>query len=398
MNGDDIRGVAAEHYPYLISARRHLHQSPELSNEERETAAFIAHELRSFGLEPVERVGGGFGVAATLDTCRAGPTLAFVAHIDALPLDESNDLPFRSQRHGVMHACGHDANTAVLLAFAKAAAGAGEVLSGRLRFIFEPAEEMPPGGALKMIEAGCLDQVDAVFGLHQGPSDAGTLHLTPGPILASVDTFTITLLGRSGHAAEPEDAVDAIQIAGHAISALHHLVSRKVSPLDRAVLGVGTVNGGIKENVVADTVVLTGTVRTMNSAVRETLERQLRQVVRGVAETWGGDHRVHYEHGYPVLVNDAHMTAVARRAAELVLDPGTVVEGGWPPGMPADDFAEYLEHVPGAYAGLGVGTPGSTARPLIHSSAYLLDESGLWAGVAWYLSLALNFNELAAGA
>lgn len=390
----EIQRLATEQHEYLLATRRHLHQHPELSYEERETATFIAGELRSLGLEPSERVGGGFGVVATIQGGRPGSTLGFVADIDALPLHESNDLPFRSQTPGVMHACGHDANAAVLLAFAKALTGVRDILPGRVRFIFEPAEETPPGGALGLIEAGCLDGVDAVFGLHQGPSDAGLLHLTAGPILASVDNFSITLLGRAGHAAEPQDGIDAIQIAGQVISALHHLVSRRVSPKQQAVLGIGTISGGTRENVIADKVVMTGTVRTMDPGVRDTLEQYVRLVVKGVVEAWGGGHELEYEHGYPVLVNDPHMTEVARRAAQLVLEPSTVLTGGWPAGMPADDFARYLEQVPGAYAGLGAGTPGSLARPLIHNSDYLLDESGLSAGVAWYLSLAMHFDPL----
>lgn len=397
MDAAGINRLAARHHDYLVATRRHLHQHPELSNQERDTAAFIAAELAKLGLEPSERVGGGYGVVATLDGGRPGPTLGFVAHIDALPFTESNDLPFRSSTPGVMHACGHDANTAVLLAFAKALAEVRDRVPGRVRFIFEPAEETPPGGALGLIEAGCLDGVDAVFGLHQGPSDAGQLHLSPGPILASVDTFTISILGRAGHAAEPQEGIDAIQVAGQVITALHHLVSRRVSPKQRAVLGIGTVHGGIRENVVADEVTMTGTVRTMDAGVRQGLEDGMRRVVRGTAESWGADHRLQYAHGYPVLVNDPVMTDVARRAAELVLEPSTVVTGGWPPGMPADDFARYLEVVPGAYAGLGVGTPGSPARPIIHNSDYLLDESGLSAGVAWYLSLVLNFERLRSG-
>jgi len=391
-----IGRLAAEHRDYVVATRRHLHQHPELSNQERETAAFIVQELTALGLAPRERVGGGFGVTATLDGGRPGPTLAFVAHIDALPLEENNDLPFRSQTHGVMHACGHDANTAVLLAFAKALAGVREMVPGRARFIFEPAEETPPGGAMGMIEAGCLDEVDAVFGLHQGPSDAGRLHLTAGPILASVDTFSITVRGKAAHAAEPHDGVDTIQIAGQLITALHHLVSRRIPPLQPAVLGIGTVHGGVRENVIADTVVLTGTVRTMDPAVRETIEGQVRQLVQGLTEAWGSSHRLAYEHGYPVLVNDARMTDVARRAALLVLEPSAVVTGDWPSGMPSDDFARYLELVPGAYAGLGAGTPGSDARPLLHSSDYLMDESGLSNGVAWFLALVMNFEQLVA--
>lgn len=284
MDAQEIKRLAAEQHQYLLATRRHLHQHPELSYEERETASFIAAELRSLGLEPSERVGGGFGVIATLEGGRPGPTLGFVADIDALPLDETNDLPFRSQTRGVMHACGHDASTAVLLAFAKALNAVRDALPGHVRFIFEPAEETPPGGARGLIEAGCLDGVDAIFGLHQGPSDAGRLHLTAGPILASVDNFSITLLGRAGHAAEPQDGIDAIQIAGQVITALHHIVSRRVSPKQQAVLGIGTVSGGTRENVVADTVTLTGTVRSMDPVVREILEDQIRVVVKGVAE------------------------------------------------------------------------------------------------------------------
>ncbi len=394
MDAAEVNRLAAGHHAYLVATRRHLHQHPELSYEERETAAFIATQLREFGLAPSERVGGGFGVVATLDAGRPGPTLGFVAHIDALPFEESNDLPFRSRTPGVMHACGHDANTAILLAFAKALTAVGDKVPGRVRFIFEPAEETPPGGALALIEGGCLDGVDAVFGLHQGPSDAGLLHLTAGPILASVDTFTVSILGRSGHAAEPQEGIDAIQVAGQVITALHQLISRRVSPKQRAVLGIGTVHGGVRENVIADEVTMTGTVRTMDASLRQGLEDEMRRVVAGISESWGAGHRVDYAHGYPVLVNDPQMTDVARRAAELALEPGAVITGGWPPGMPADDFARYLELVPGAYAGLGVGTPGSAARPIIHNSDYLLDESGLSAGVAWFLSLVMNFDRL----
>lgn len=394
MNPQRIRDLAAEQQEYLVATRRHLHQHPELSYQERETAGFISRELHGFGLEPSEGVGGGFGVVATLQGGRPGSMLGFVADIDALPLDEHNDLPFRSRTPGVMHACGHDANTAVLLAFAKALTAVRDEVPGSVRFIFQPAEETPPGGALGLIEAGCLEGVDAIFGLHQGPSDAGLLHLTPGPILASVDNFEITLLGRSGHAAEPQDGVDAIQITGLVITALHQIISRRVSPLQRAVLGIGTVHGGLRENVIADEVTLSGTVRTMDGTVRQGVEDQIRRVVHGITESWGGSHRLHYSYGYPVLINHPHMTGVARRAAELVLESSAVVTGGWPAGMPADDFARYLELVPGAYAGFGAGTPGSRTRPVVHSSDYLLDESGLTAGLAWYLSLVIHFDNL----
>lgn len=395
MDPSDLRRLAEQQHDYLLTARRRLHQHPEPSGEERETAAFIASQLRSMGLEPRERSGGGFGVVADLVGERRGPTVALVAHIDALPMEEETDLAFRSRNSGVMHACGHDAITAVLLASARALTSVRTDLAGRVRFIFEPEEESPPrGGALALIEDGCMDGVDAVFGLHTGPSDAGRLHLTPGPILASVDNFGVSITGTSGHAAQPEGSVDAIQIAGHVITAIHQIIGRVVSPEKQAVISIGTVAGGIRENVIADHVTMTGTVRTMDREIRTRVEHTFKTLVRGVVESWGGDCEVGYSHGYPVLVNDPAMTDLARRAAALVLDRFSVVTGGWPPGMPSDDFARYLQLVPGAYAGLGVGTPGAEERPQEHSSAYYIDESGLSNGVAWYLALAMNFEAL----
>ena len=396
MDRDAIVRLAKQQCDYVVAVRRRIHQHPELSFQERETAAFVAAELRACGLEPIEHFGGGFGVVATLAGGRPGPTLALRADMDALPVEELNDLPFRSRVPGVMHACGHDAHTAILLGAARALAGVRDQLPGRVRFLFQPAEELPPGGALGMIEAGCLDGVDAIFGLHQSTTaDAGEMLFTPGPRSASSDTFRLTVLGKGGHAAMPQNAVDAVQIAGQLITALHQIVGRRIAPQDQAVITIGTVHGGTKENVIAPEVTLGGTVRALDPAVRESLRQQIETVVKGVTESWGAGYRLDYVLGYPVLVNDPAMTDLAQQAA-AVLDPAKVHRTERAT-MAGEDFARYLERVPGCFASLGVGTPGSAERPSGHSGAFVLDESALPAGIAWYLSLVMNFGELGGG-
>lgn len=394
MERETIIRLAEAQRGYITGARRHLHQHPELSFQERETAAFIAAELRACGLEPAEGVGGGYGIVVHIDGGRPGPMLALRADIDALPVAEENDLPFRSQNPGVMHACGHDSHMAVLLGTARALREVQDQIPGRVRLLFQPAEELPPGGALGMIEAGCLDGVDAIFGLHQSPNDqAGRMVFTAGPRQASSDIFTLTVRGRGGHGAFPHLSVDAIQVAGQLVGAVHQVVSRQVSPQEPAVLTIGTINGGTKENVIAHEVVLTGTVRTLDPTLREAFPERMRTIARGVTEAWGATFELDYLFGYPVLVNDEAMTAVARRAAEAVLGPEAVRTGGRPI-MAGEDFARYLERVPGSFASLGVGTPGISNPAPAHSGAFMLDESGMPAGVAWYLSLVMNFEAM----
>jgi len=393
----EIRRLVEAQSDYVVRTRRLLHQHPELSLHERETAALVAAELRGCGIEPQEGFGGGHGVVATLAGALPGPSIALRADMDALPVEELNDLPFRSQNAGVMHACGHDAHTAVLLAAARVLAAQRHRLPGRVRFLFQPAEELPPGGALGMIEAGCLDGIDAVFGLHQRTqADAGRMLFIPGPYNASSDSFTLTVLGKGGHAARPHVTVDAIQIAGQMISALHQIVSRRVPPQETAVLTIGTVQGGTKNNVVAHEVTLGGTVRTWNPGVRRVMPRQIEAVAKGVTGAWGATYRLQYDLGYPVLVNDAAMTDLARRAAVLALGAGSVAVTS-ERSMGGEDFAHYLQKVPGCFAMLGAGTPGSKARISSHSGAFVLDEAALPAGVAWYLALAFNFAALRAG-
>ena len=379
---------------YVITARRHIHEHPELSFSEEQTARFVADELRSMGYEPEERV-GGYGVRAVLRGGRTGRTIALRADMDALPIVEDNDLPYRSRNRGAMHACGHDAHTAMLLAAAKALKPKQQELSGNVVFLFQPAEELPPGGALEMIAAGAMQNpaVDAVFGLHQSAAiDAGKMAVASGPRSASSDTFRITVIGRGGHAAMPHQSVDPIAVAGVLIIALQQLVSRQLPPVQPAVVTIGLIQGGTKENIIPDEVMLAGTVRTLDARVRDDIPRRMEAMVKGISEGHGARYNFEYHLGYPVLVNEPRMTELARRAAGRVVGAENVLSGG--PGMAAEDFAYCLQQAPGAFGSVGVGTPGAGERPSSHSPRFMLDEAGLPIGVAYYLSLVdLYLNE-----
>jgi amidohydrolase len=382
---------AAQLRDYVISARRRIHEQPELSFQEEKTAAYVAEELRSIGYEAQIGI-GGHGVRAILEGGRPGKTIALRADMDALPIQEDNELPFRSRHPGVMHACGHDSHTAMLLAAAGALRPMAPNLQGKVVFLFQPAEELPPGGAQAMIAAGALTnpEVDAIFGLHQGVAfDVGKMAIVSGPRSASSDSFHITVLGRGGHAAMPHRTVDPIAVSGLLITALQQIVSRQITPMQPAVLTIGSVHGGTKENVIPDEVTLAGTVRTFDPAIRRDIPRRLDAIVKGITAAHGATYRLDYNLGYPVLINDPAMAALARRAAERVFGAGNVVSSE--PAMAAEDFSYYLQHAPGAFCSLGVGTPGSTDRPSSHSPRFILDEDGLPYGVAFYLSLVEMF-------
>lgn len=378
--------------PQAIAWRRHLHQHPELSFQEKETAAFVAARLREMGYEPQEGI-GGYGVKAVLaGGAGPGPTLALRADMDALPIQEETGLPFASVRPGVMHACGHDVHTAVLLGAAQALRELQPRLRGHVVFIFQPGEETNPGGASLMIRDGVLEnpKVDAIFGLHVFPSlPAGHMAFGAGPKLAAPDEFDLTILGRGGHGAAPHRTVDAVYVAAQVVVALQGIVSRNVDPFAPAVVTVGSIHGGSKHNIIAGEVHLQGTIRTMDPAVRDLVHRRVQEVVAGVCAAYGAEYRLRFDPGYPVLVNDPAMTELARRAAQAVLGPGKVHE--MPPSMGGEDFAYFLQRVPGSFARLGAGRPGDPDPAGLHSSRLNVDEACIPTGIAYYLALALQY-------
>ena len=400
MDRQRIWDLVDDQQEFLLSTRREIHQHPELSFKETRTAALIASILADAGYAPKTGVGsGGTGVWAVLEGGLPGPTIALRADTDALPVEEKNDLPFRSQNPGVMHACGHDAHTAILLATARALKAVREEIPGRVVFLFQHAEEFPPGGAIEMIEAGCLEGVDAVFGLHQSPRiDVGRLGVAPGRRAASSDSFQIVVNGRGGHAAMPHRSIDPIQVGAALVTALHQIVSRRIDPVEPAVITVGIFEAGTKNNIIPDAARISGTVRAFSQEVRELLHREIDAVTKGVVASWGASSNMEYVWGYPPLSNDDLMAELAARAADLVIGEDCVERAG-PPAMGAEDFAHYLNRVPGAFAivGSGVASVPAPERPMAHAGGFMMEEGALPVGVAWYLSLVSNFEVLRGG-
>lgn len=385
--GDDARFPAALRAaadgirPQLLRWRRHLHAHPELSGQERETAAYIASELSALGLQPQRPLPN----AVVCDLGGPGPRVALRADIDALPIREATGLPFASRREGVMHACGHDGHTAILLGVA--ALLRGEPAAPPLRLLFQPAEEVPPGGARDLIAAGALQDVAAIAGLHLwAPLRSGAAVLTPGPAWAAADRFRARVVGRPGHAAEPHAAVDALEIACRAVVALQSIVSRRIDPLQPAVVTVGRLQAGEAFNVIAGEAVLEGTVRTFDEDVRRAIRGQIAAVLQHTAAAAGARVELEYVDGFPALCNDPEAAAVVTAAAEAQLGAGAVAPG--PRAMVADDFARYLQAVPGAYLQLGAG--GAAAGLPHHHPQFDIDEDVLPVGVAILADAALR--------
>ncbi|MHA7965183.1 amidohydrolase [Paenibacillus sp. CAU 1782] len=362
-------------YEQIIAWRRYLHQHPELSFQETETARYIAEQLQSIGLNVKMNVGGN-GILSVIEGAHSGPTIAFRADFDALPIQEENDVPYRSLRDGVMHACGHDGHTAALLGVAKVLQRYREHLRGRIVLIFQHAEEKPPGGAKDMIDAGALDGVDAVYGAHLASYlPLGQAAATPGTAMAAVDAFTITVKGKGGHGAKPHETVDALVIGSQIVGALQHIVSRHIDPLHSAVVTVGVFRAGSAFNVIADKAVIEGTVRTFNETIRGQVEKDIRDIVHGVTLAGHAGYDIDYLNGYPALVNDPEESAKVATVISDKLGNQGLVE--LPPSMGAEDFAYYLQHRPGAFFNVGSrGNSDDTGYPH-HHPRFDFDEQAL---------------------
>ena len=366
----------------LIADRRHLHANPELAFEEHETAAYVAARLRSLGIETQTGV-GGTGVKGVIRGGRAGRTVMLRADMDALPIQEESDKPYRSTRPGVMHACGHDGHTAILLAVARILAARPETLAGNVVLCFQPAEERPPGGAIKMIEDGVMDdpKVDAVFGLHLSSQPVGTVGMRGGASQASADTFRAEIIGVGGHAARPHAAVDPVLIAANVVTTLHTIVSREVDPLQSAVITVGTIQAGTVPNVIPRSATLSGTVRTLDEDVRQKLAKRIQETIVGIARAMGGDATVDYAFGYPVMVNDEAMTEFVRSVAHEVVGEERT-RYNHPPIMPSEDVGYFISRVTGCYFNLGVLNEAKGITVANHNPGFDIDEDAPPVGVA----------------
>ena len=391
MNREQIWAAARAVQPFAVEARRHLHRHPELSFQEQETSAYVGSQLAAMGITYTAGI-GGFGIKAVIDGGRPGRTVALRADMDALPIAEETGLPFASVNPGVMHACGHDVHTATLLATARALKQMEASLPGRVVLIFQPGEEVNPGGASLMIRDGVLKNpaVDAIFGLHVYPlAEAGTMAFGAGPMLAAPDEFDVTIVGRGGHGAQPHLCVDPVLVAAQCLTLLQQIVARNVGPFQSAVITVGSIHGGTARNVIPDEVTFKGTVRTMDPAVQALMRERITAVIRGVCDAAGATYRLRYDPGYPALSNDAAATDLARSAALQVLDEEAVQPMG--PSMGGEDFAFYLQQVPGSFARLGSMVSGTVSPAGLHTAKLMIDEQCMAVGVAYYLSVVQSY-------
>ncbi|MEZ4239438.1 MAG: M20 family metallopeptidase [Myxococcota bacterium] len=363
----------------MVALRRALHQQPELAFHEHDTMRRISAALDELGV--AHRTGvAGTGIVADLPGRGDAPLVALRADIDALPIQEETGLPFASSRPGVMHACGHDGHTSMLVG--AAALLLADPPPGPVRLLWQPAEEAGYG-AVKMIEAGVLEGVAAIFGGHLDRLyPPGTLVVTDGCVNASTDTFHFEVIGRQGHAARPHEALDAIVVGSHLVTTLQSVVSRQVDPAQPAVVTVGRFEAGTAANVIAGRAVLEGTIRAQRADIRRQLKEGVIRAARAVGELHGAAIQVTLIDGTPPLLNPPGPTAVARAAAVAVVGEGSVRPLGTA-NMGGEDFAWYLDHVPGAYIRFGARTTGEEPPPA-HSSRFDFHEDALPVGAAWY--------------
>ncbi|MGX4668563.1 M20 family metallopeptidase [Cerasibacillus sp. JNUCC 74] len=362
-------------YNEMVEIRRYLHQYPELSFQETKTAAYIADYHTALGHKVKTNVGGN-GVLAYLKGERPGPTIALRADFDALPIQEKTDVPYKSKNDGVMHACGHDGHTATLLGLAKVLNGMQEELVGTIVFLHQHAEELPPGGAISMIEAGCLNGVDVIFGTHlQAQLPLGTIVYRTGALQAAADRFDIMIKGAGGHGAAPHHTIDSIVVGSQLINSLQQIVSRKVDPLDAAVVSVCNFIAKNPYNVIADTAQLTGTVRTLNEGTRNSIEEEMERIVKGTCEASGAEYEFTYSRGYPTLVNHQRETEFIANVAKQV--PGIKEVMETPPVMGGEDYAYYLQHVKGTFFFTGGKNPSLDKAFPHHHPKFDFDERAL---------------------
>jgi amidohydrolase len=384
--------------PAIVEVRHQLHQNPELGYQEVETAKLVAERLRALGLEVTTGV-AHTGVVALLRGGKPGPVVAVRADMDALPVLEQTDLPFKSTKRGtwagaevpIAHACGHDIHTSVGLGVATALAAVRDELPGTVKFLFQPAEEGPPPGevtgALGMLRAGALDEPrpEAIFGLHSFPELAdgapglvGKIGWTSGPTYAAVDHFVITLRGKQSHGAYPHLGVDPIVMASQAVTAFQTIRSRTLPALEPSVVTVGIFRGGERFNIIPGEVHLEGTVRTYSETVRSTVERRMREILDGITRAFGGAYEMEYKNNAPATVNDPALAARVRPALERAVGKENVVES--PPTMGGEDFAYFANEVPGFYFRLGTVKEGTTSGGL-HTPDFRADDGAVPVGM-----------------
>ena len=388
LDNSEFKELSQRYYGDILAIRRHLHQFPELSFQENETSKFVCQQLAEWGI-PYQAGIGGTGIVAMIRGGRSGGAVtALRADLDALPIQEANDKPYRSRNDGVMHACGHDVHTSSLLGAARILHRLRDQLRGDVKLIFQPGEEKNPGGASILIKEGVLEnpRPATIFGQHVYPSlETGKVGFRAGQYMASADELYLTVTGKGGHGAMPQDCVDPITVSAQIITAVQQLVSRNSDPILPVVLTFGYIasNGGAT-NVIPDSVRLKGTFRTMDEKWRREAHVRIRKLVEGIAEAMGAKADLHIDVGYPCLQNDEVLTARTEEYARRYLGPDNVVE--LPIRMTSEDFAYYSHEIPACFYRLGTGNIAKGITSPVHSNTFDIDEPALETGMglmAW---------------
>lgn len=391
-----ISEAAAALRTQLVSQRRDFHMHPELSNREERTSRIVAERLRALGLEDVKTGVGKYGVTALLKGAKPGPVVAVRADMDALPIQETIDVPYKSQTSGVKHACGHDAHTTIELGVAEVLSKMRSEISGTIKFIFQPAEEGPPageeGGARLMIKEGALEnpRPSAIFGLHVTPdAEVGTVTYNSGPAMASSDRFHITIHGKGSHGAQPQNGIDAIVVAAECITALQTIRSRRIDMTEPLVISVGVIQGGNRFNIIADEVKLEGTIRALNEDVRKRAKELMKETLSGVTSAYGATYDLQIDEAAAVTFNEPQLVDETLPSLRRILGDANVTARK--PQMVAEDFSYYQGVCPGFFYFLGVGNRAKGISAALHTAEFDLDEDSLVIGVRAMSSVLLDY-------
>lgn len=388
MEKSDISPKVQAIWKEMIGWRRHLHQFPELSFQEYETSTFVEEKLRSFGNIEVSRP-TKTSVMGIVKGKTPGRIIALRADIDGLPIEEKNDLPYTSQNPGVMHACGHDGHTAILLATAKIISNMASEFSGEVRFLFQHAEELPPGGAVEMVKAGVMDGVEEVYGLHLTSNyPTCTFGVREGALTSATDRFDITVKGKGGHSAFPEICTDPIVMGAQIITALQHIVARQTAAVEPVVLSVCMVSAGQAYNIIPDVMQITGSTRTFDRKIREELPEKMEQIVRGITSSYGAGYEFLFSKGYASVMNDHDLTLKVEKLLTDHFGKDRVIHIG--PLMPGEDFSAFSELCPGFFVELGTRNEEKGCDKPHHNRNYKLDEEALLYGVEFFTFLIQN--------
>jgi amidohydrolase len=391
INLSQIRGEIRDLYPQLVEWRRILHQHPELAFQENFTASFIEEKLQQWGIPHQTNI-AQTGIVALIDSGKSGNVLGIRADLDALPIQEENEISYRSIYDGKMHGCGHDGHTAIALGTAYYLWQHRQELRGQVKIIFQPAEE-GPGGAKPMIEQGVLKNpdLDGIIGLHLWNNlPLGTIGVRSGALMAAVELFECTIFGKGGHGAMPDQTVDAVVVSSQIVNALQTIVSRNINPLDSAVVTVGSLHAGSTHNVIADTATMQGTVRYFNPQLDQVIDKRIKDIIEGICKAYGASFELNYKQLYPPVINNDKMTELVRSVAINVLETSAGVVPQCQT-MGGEDMSFFLQKIPGCYFFVGAANSHKGLDYPHHHPRFNFDETALGIGVEMFVRCTEKF-------